>query len=104
MAGYEGKPRVCNRSSIYRAHTPPTHRHPPLTAGTETEDKVQKRLSAAVWEMDTAKGMTWDGWVVNDDVEAAYAQLRELTQDARQQRAQVLAKAAAAAAGGEAKK
>lgn len=63
-------------------------------AGTETEDKIQKRLTNAVGEMEAARGLEWDGWIVNDDVDKAYTQLRELTQGARRQRAQALALAA----------
>lgn len=67
---------------------PPTH-HPP--AGTETEERIQKRLTNAVGEMEASKTLPWDGVIVNDDVGTAYAQLRELTAHARAQRAAVLA-------------
>jgi guanylate kinase len=59
--------------------------------GTETEDKIQKRLSNAVGEMEGAKGMEWDGWIVNDDLDKAYAQLRELAGPVRKQRALAMA-------------
>ena len=62
--------------------------------GTETEDKIQKRLSGAVGELATAGDatkVTWDGWIVNDDLEAAYEKLRALSAPAREARAQVLA-------------
>jgi len=44
--------------------------------GTETEDKVAKRLAGAVREMDAARFTWWDAWVVTDDVDGAYAQRR----------------------------
>ena len=45
--------------------------------GTETEDKIQKRLGAASGEITAATAMPWDAWVLNDDLEAAYAHLRK---------------------------
>lgn len=44
--------------------------------GTETEDKVAKRLAGAVSEMDAARFTWWDAWIVNDDLDRAYDQLR----------------------------
>jgi len=44
--------------------------------GTETEEKIQKRLAAAKREMDMAH--TYDYRIVNDDLEDAYRQLRDI--------------------------
>lgn len=62
--------------------------------GTETEERVAKRLAGAVGEMEAAKGIQWDGYIVNSDLEAAYAELRALTARARAARAAVVAAAA----------
>lgn len=43
--------------------------------GTEAEDAVRLRLKNAVGELEMARWMSWDGWVVNDDLDAAYARL-----------------------------
>lgn len=59
--------------------------------GTETEDKIQKRLSGAVGEMEAAKGIAWDAYIVNDDVQKAYEKLREVTAPGRAQRAMAVA-------------
>lgn len=45
--------------------------------GTETEDKIQKRVAAASGEITTASTMWWDAWILNDDLDRAYAQLRK---------------------------
>jgi guanylate kinase len=45
--------------------------------GTETEDKILKRLGAAAGEISAATAMPWDAWVLNDDLERAYAQVRK---------------------------
>lgn len=55
--------------------------------------------------MDESKRMPWDAYIVNDDVEKAYEQLKAVTADGRAacaaaRRAAAAAKAAAAAAGG----
>lgn len=55
--------------------------------GTETEDKIQKRLSGAVGEMEQSKDMQWDAYIINDDVQKAYEKLREVTAPGRAQRA-----------------
>ena len=47
--------------------------------------------------MEAAKGMQWDGYIVNDDVDAAYAQLKALTARARAARAAVVAAGGSAA-------
>jgi len=51
--------------------------------GTETEDRVLKRVANAVGEMEAAKAMKWDAYIVNDDVNAAYASLRAATASGR---------------------
>ena len=43
---------------------------------TEAEDKIQKRVGAASGEIAAATAMPWDAWVLNDDLDRAYAQLR----------------------------
>ena len=44
--------------------------------GTETPEKIEKRLAAAKYEMDMAH--TYDYRIVNDDLEDAYQQLRTI--------------------------
>lgn len=44
--------------------------------GTETPEKIEKRLSAAKAEM--ARAPEYDYQIVNDDLDAAYARLREI--------------------------
>lgn len=44
--------------------------------GTETEERIAKRVGAAQGEITAASRMWWDAWVVNDDLDRAYAQLR----------------------------
>lgn len=51
--------------------------------GTEKEENIRKRLSAATGEIERAKALTWDGWVVNNDLEEAYVQLKALTEEGR---------------------
>jgi len=51
--------------------------------GTETEDRIQKRLANAVGEMAESKVMVWDAYIVNDDVHKAYEHLREVTASGR---------------------
>ena len=46
--------------------------------GTETEETIAKRVGNASKEMTAATGLSWDAWIVNDDLETAYAQLRAL--------------------------
>ena len=46
--------------------------------GTETEDKIQKRVAAASGEITTATTMWWDAWILNDDLDRAYPQLRKV--------------------------
>ncbi len=53
-----------------------SHHGPSILAGTETEEALQKRLSNAGTEISSASSMWWDSWVVNDDLDRAYAQLK----------------------------
>ena len=48
-------------------------------AGTETEDKIRTRMENAEREMAASKTMHFDAYIVNDDLDTAYAQLREAT-------------------------
>ena len=43
--------------------------------GTETEEKIVKRVEAASGEISKATTMWWDAWVVNDELDRAYEQL-----------------------------
>ena len=75
---------------------PLPHVHPPHLscvpdAGTETEERIQKRLRGAVGELEASKSIDWDAYIVNDNLDDAYAKLRDVTQPARQQRALVVA-------------
>lgn len=45
--------------------------------GTESEDKIQIRLQNALGEMRDANHVNWTAWVINDDVDAAYASMRD---------------------------
>ena len=40
--------------------------------GTETEDAIRTRITNAYKEVDAAKTVKFDLWVVNDDLESAY--------------------------------
>ena len=44
--------------------------------GTESEETIQRRLTNATKEISSASSMWWDGWVLNDDLDRAYQQLR----------------------------
>ncbi len=70
-----GRRMVCARRP---SHVPLSHSHhgPSILAGTETEEALQKRLSNAGTEISSASSMWWDSWVVNDDLDRAYAQLK----------------------------
>ena len=46
--------------------------------GTETEENIAKRVGNAGKEMQAATGVSWDAWIVNDDLDQAYAQLKKL--------------------------
>ena len=45
--------------------------------GTETEEKILKRVAAANGEIVAATAMWWDVWLLNDDLDRAYAQLKK---------------------------
>jgi len=53
------------------------------TAGTETEERLLKRLATAKTELTVGATLPWDIVVVNDDLERAYARLRSTTAAAR---------------------
>ena len=44
--------------------------------GTETEEKIQKRVAAAGSEITAASKMWWDAWVLNDDLDRSFSQLK----------------------------
>ena len=47
--------------------------------GTETEEKIRKRLDAATREIDIGKSAAfWDARIVNVDKDVAYRELKEL--------------------------
>ena len=49
-----------------------------LSRGSETEMSLSTRLLTAETELKAAPELEWDGWIVNDDLDAAYAQLKKL--------------------------
>jgi len=52
--------------------------------GTETEEKVLKRLRAAVSEVEGAQSIEWDAILVNDDLASTYDKLKLVTARARE--------------------
>ena len=46
--------------------------------GTETEESIAKRVGGAQKEITSATSTSWDAWIVNDDLEKAYSQLKSL--------------------------
>jgi len=46
--------------------------------GTETEETIAKRVGGAQKEITKATTQSWDAWIVNDDLDKAYAQLKAL--------------------------
>ena len=44
--------------------------------GTETEEKIQVRVGNAAKEIERASKMWWDAWVLNDDLDRAFEQLK----------------------------
>ena len=46
--------------------------------GTETDEVIAKRVAAATHEIQAAVTTSWDAWIVNDDLDAAYAQLKAI--------------------------
>lgn len=63
--------------------SPITHMHHPSTTGTETEERIRKRLDGAVHELAASERMAWDARIVNDDLDEAYARLRVAVEGAR---------------------
>ena len=49
----------------------------PILAGTETEDRIHRRISGARVELAAAGSMEWDAYVVNDELPVAYGAVRE---------------------------
>ena len=45
--------------------------------GTETEEKIQTRVANASKEIERASKMWWDAWVLNDDLDRAFEQLKK---------------------------
>jgi len=46
--------------------------------GTETEERIRARLGAAQQEAELARGLKWDTWVVNGDLDVATRELDDL--------------------------
>lgn len=67
--------------------------------GTETEERIAKRVGNAQGEIDASQELKWDARITNDDLERAYAELRAATAEERQ-RAAALREALAAAGNG----
>jgi len=44
--------------------------------GTETPESLKKRLGNAQGEIDGATALSWDAWIVNDDLDKAYGRFR----------------------------
>lgn len=67
--------------------------------GTEDEAAVAKRLAAAKGEIAGAAELPWDAYIINDDLESAYAKLEEVLAPSRElaDLARAAAKAAASA-------
>ena len=68
--------------------------------GTESEEAVATRLAAAKGELAAAAELTWDAYIVNDDLDAAYAALEAALAPSRERAnaARAAAKAGAAPA------
>jgi guanylate kinase len=52
--------------------------------GTETPDRIKKRVENAVGELDESKRLSWDEYIVNDNFEEAYAKLTVAIKKARE--------------------
>jgi len=65
--------------------------------GTETEERIAKRVGNAQGEIDDSQKLKWDARIINDDLERAYEELRAITAEERA-RASGLREALAAAA------
>jgi guanylate kinase len=46
--------------------------------GTDSEESIQRRLTNAHKELTSASTMWWDAWIVNDDLDRSYQQLRSI--------------------------
>lgn len=64
--------------------------------GTETEERIAKRVGNAQGEIDASQELKWDARITNDDLQRAYEELRALTAEERG-RAAALREALAAA-------
>lgn len=62
--------------------------------GTETEEKINKRLKGAIHEIEHAKDLPWDAYIINDNVETAYKKLREILKPSRDECASARVKSA----------
>ena len=51
--------------------------------GTETEEKINKRLKGAIHEIEHSKDLSWDAYIINDDVQVAYTKLRDILKQSR---------------------
>jgi guanylate kinase len=51
--------------------------------GTETEERIAKRVGNAQGELDASRLLKWDARIINDNLDAAYAQLRAVTEEER---------------------
>lgn len=65
---------------------------------TESPEDLAQRLENARSEMAAAEATTWDAWIVNDDLERAYAQFSAVFDEPRRDCALARAHAASAAA------
>ncbi len=63
--------------------------------GTETEERIAKRVGNAQGEIDASQKLKWDARITNDDLERAYQELRDITAEERE-RAAALREAMAA--------
>lgn len=71
-----------------------------VLAGTEDEERIQLRVRNAVTEIADSHAMKWDAYIVNDDLDKAYAALRDVVKDIRTRCAAARAAAAAEEAAG----
>lgn len=55
--------------------------------GTETEERILKRIGAAKGEIDASATMHWDARVVNNCLEQAYADLKAITAEEQERAA-----------------
>ena len=55
--------------------------------GTETEERILKRIGAARGEIDASRALHWDARVVNNTLEEAYAALKAVTAEEQERAA-----------------